>query len=77
MKCSAFHTKHSEHSMRNMVAWRDSTGFTADSGGYLSVGPIEKIYDILCYLGVREKDWCAASPAFERTHNTLSHRPKT
>ena len=43
---------------------------------------MEKIH-VFCDLSVREKDWRsrasntrAASPAFERMHNTLSHRVK-
>ncbi len=44
--------------------------------GYLSFGPIEKNY-IFCDLSVREKDWRAASQAFECMHNTLSHRLRT
>ncbi len=31
----------------------------------------------VCDLGVRKKNWCAASHAFERMYNTLSHRSKT
>ncbi len=44
--------------------------------GCLSFGPIEK-YNVFCDLSVREKDTRAASQAFERMHNTLSHRVKT
>ncbi len=35
-----------------------------------------KKYHDFCDLSVPEKDWRAASPAFERMHNTLSHRVK-
>ncbi len=38
--------------------------------GYLSFGTIEKIL-CFCDLSVHEKDWRAASQAFERMHNTL------
>ncbi len=44
--------------------------------GYLSFVPIEKIL-CFCDLSVREKAWRAASQAFERMHNTLSHWVKT
>ncbi len=36
-----------------------------------------KKYNTFCDLCVREKDWRVASQAFERMHNTLSHRSKT
>ncbi len=35
-----------------------------------------KKHVIFCDLSVREKDWRAASQAFERMHNTLSHGVK-
>jgi GTPase SAR1 family protein len=43
--------------------------------GCLSFGPIGK--NSIFYLGGREKAWRAASQAFERMHNTLSHMVKT
>ena len=45
--------------------------------GYLSFGPIEKIFMFSLTLSVREKDLRAARQAFERMHNTLSHGSKT
>ncbi len=44
---------------------------------YLSFGPIENIINVLCDLGVREKDWRVSSQAFECMHNTLSLSVKT
>ncbi len=38
--------------------------------------PLQK-YNVFCDLSVRKKAWRAASQAFERMHNTLSHRVKT
>jgi hypothetical protein len=62
----------------NYIAPRATTSITQrwktynGTVGYLSFGPIEKIL-CFCDLSVREKDWRAASQAFERMHSTLSH----
>ncbi len=53
-----------------------SRGLIHGTVGYLSFGPIEKIL-LFCDLCVREKNWRAASQAFERMHSTLSHRSKS
>ena len=46
------------------------------TAGYLSSGTMSVQFS--CFdLCVYEKDWRAASQAFERMHNTLSHRSKT
>jgi hypothetical protein len=45
--------------------------------GYLRFEPIETRYYVFSDLSVREKDWRAASQAFERMHNTLSRMVNT
>ncbi len=50
----------------------------SSTAGYLNFHPTVSLQFNCCDLSVREKDWRAASQAFERMHNTLlSHRVKT